>query len=543
MRPGRRYANVSGSFRGVASLLTVLHGAKVGSDALLAAEPQGLAIDFTYPASGSPVGGVGSVTVRDTTTPANNKTNQPIDNFLTQSGTSPKLVLWSDGLYRWTAHNLIPRSEDLTQAWTVTGASVTATRLTEDGTNGVHNLQSPATSSIVGATYTYWVEATAAERTRIMLYGYNAIGQGIGFDLTNGTTFAVSGISSAALTYGISSLGGGRYRCWISFVQTSAVSDANGATYLINGTAFSYVGDNASGLTIHRSALNRGTVPTAYHVTLASAWFGVPIQWNAAASQYRLIVEPQATNLLLNSTTLSTQSATTANVAHTLSFFGTGTVTLTGTSTAGPLVGTGANNRVSLTFTPTAGALTLTVSGSVTKAQLETGSRATSYIETFAATVTRSADIVSVATSRFPYGATANTLIFNASSPSTTIQQYYTTISDGTANELFGVYSDNVPAFSMFVIHGGVTQQNQPIASYVANTSTKIAMAVALNDIATVKDGGAPSTYASNTLPVPTTLYFGKFDGSGAQEVIEYANLVLVPRRMTNAQMQTKTAP
>jgi hypothetical protein len=84
-------------------------------------------------------------------------------------------------------------------------------------------------------------------------------------------------------------------------------------------------------------------------------------------------------NLLLATDTMATQSLTVAAVAHTLAFTGTGTVTLTGASIAGPLIGTGASNRVSLTFTPTAASLTLTVIGSVTLAQLELGSTATAY--------------------------------------------------------------------------------------------------------------------------------------------------------------------
>jgi len=84
-------------------------------------------------------------------------------------------------------------------------------------------------------------------------------------------------------------------------------------------------------------------------------------------------------NMLLATETLATQSVTVTAAARTLSFYGTGTITLSGASTAGPLVGTGASNRVSLTFTPTAGSLTLTVTGSVTQAQLELGSTATSY--------------------------------------------------------------------------------------------------------------------------------------------------------------------
>ena len=92
-------------------------------------------------------------------------------------------------------------------------------------------------------------------------------------------------------------------------------------------------------------------------------------------------IEPKGgrRNLLLATDTLATQSFTVTAVAHTLAFTGTGTVTLTGASTAGPLVGTGAGNRVSLTFTPTAASLTLTVSGSVTLGQLELGSSATAY--------------------------------------------------------------------------------------------------------------------------------------------------------------------
>lgn len=82
-------------------------------------------------------------------------------------------------------------------------------------------------------------------------------------------------------------------------------------------------------------------------------------------------------NILLATETLATQSVTTLAATYTLSFTGTGSVTLSGAAT-GTLTGNG-TDKVSLTFTPTAGTLTLTVSGSVTKAQFELGAVAGPY--------------------------------------------------------------------------------------------------------------------------------------------------------------------
>ena len=129
-----------------------------------------------------------------------------------------------------------------------------------------------------------------------------------------------------------------------------------------------------------------GTVQTA--ATNAPRWDYDP----AAHSLNGLLIEEPRTNLLLNSATLGTQSVTVTAQAYTLSFYGTGTITKSGTA-SGALVGTGAfPQRVSQTFTPTAGTLTLTVAGSVLNAQLEAGAFPTTWISTAGASATRAQD-------------------------------------------------------------------------------------------------------------------------------------------------------
>lgn len=114
-----------------------------------------------------------------------------------------------------------------------------------------------------------------------------------------------------------------------------------------------------------------------------------------------LRVENARTNLLLNSlidgTSLSTQTVTVVSGStYTLSFYGTGSIVNTDANTQ-TLAGSGAfPTRSTLTFVAGTTSLTCTVSGTVQYAQLELGSRATSFIPTAGASVTRSADSITM---------------------------------------------------------------------------------------------------------------------------------------------------
>ena len=114
-----------------------------------------------------------------------------------------------------------------------------------------------------------------------------------------------------------------------------------------------------------------------------------------------LLLEQSRTNLVFPSATLTTQTRTVTAVAHTLSFYGTGTVVLSDAHVA-TVTGTGAfPTRTILTFTPTAGSLVLTVTGTVTEAQLEAGATATSYIPTTTGSLARSQDLYTITGANF----------------------------------------------------------------------------------------------------------------------------------------------
>lgn len=129
-----------------------------------------------------------------------------------------------------------------------------------------------------------------------------------------------------------------------------------------------------------------------------SAWLNGGVQLEAAA----------ATQLLHGTNSIATQTETVTAQAYTLQFRGTGSIALTGAHTA-TLSGTGANDLVSLTFTPSAGTLTLTPSGTVDYPQLEVGNIPTSYIPNTAGsgTVTRAAETLSIAGADTPANTTA----------------------------------------------------------------------------------------------------------------------------------------
>lgn len=256
-----------------------------------------------------------------------------------------------------------------------------------------------------------------------------------------------------------------------------------------------------------------------------------------------LLIEEARTNLLLNSATLATQDVAVSAVPYTLSFYGTGTVTLSGASTAGPLVGSGAfPTRSTLTFTPSAATLTLTVTGTVQYANLEAGSFATSWISTAGATATRAADVCSILTSAFPFNASEGTFLVQFSPIATlSADAFQLRLDDGTEDNRMFFRANSGTSQRFTVITATVEVADLVLGNLSGTTRRTMAARYKLNDIAGQIDGQTLKTDTAAAISVFTTMRIGGGLGN------TYANshlqrIVYWPRALSNGQIGAAVA-
>jgi hypothetical protein len=248
-----------------------------------------------------------------------------------------------------------------------------------------------------------------------------------------------------------------------------------------------------------------------------------------------LLIEESRTNLVFPSATLTTQTRTVTAVAHTLSFYGTGTIVLSGAHVA-TVTGTGAfPTRTTLTFTPSAGSLTLTVTGTVTEAQLEAGAVVTSYIPTTTASVVRSADVCSITGSDFTgmYNASEGTWcpsLFQGV-PSSPFAPLIEPSGSGPLVNLFG----NFVSCGINNIFGF----NYPTA-LVQNVKSNIAFGYKSGDFAVTVNGGAMATSADTRMgSAIVSVTFGRRNAATINGHIH--SIRYYKKRLANAKLQTLT--
>jgi len=252
-----------------------------------------------------------------------------------------------------------------------------------------------------------------------------------------------------------------------------------------------------------------------------------------------LLIEESRTNLVFPSDTLTTQTRTVTAVAHTLSFYGTGTVVLSGVAIA-TVTGTGAYpTRTTLTFTPTAGSLIMTVTGSVTQAQLEAGSFPTSYIPTTTGSVVRSTDVCSITGGNFTsfYNQSEGTAVMKFTNGDTTGFPQLFTFNQTAAQSANRIYVAGYNRFQNTEV-GIVTAAINELGYFgsLTNKSGNISLAYKTNDAAYAKDGVIATT--DNTVTLVTSI-----DRLQLQETNGcIASFRYYKKRLPNAKLQALTA-
>lgn len=258
-----------------------------------------------------------------------------------------------------------------------------------------------------------------------------------------------------------------------------------------------------------------------------------------------VLIEESRINVLLNSSSLGTQSVTVTAQQYFLSFYGTGTVTLSGTAT-GSLVGTGPQ-RVSMSFTPTAGSLTLTVTGTVTNAQLEAGQFVTSYIPTTAAAVTRAQDNATMPTSGWLTSTTSGSLLteYNVVGMRTAGFPVIVRLDDGTANNNIS-HQISATLGRMYSVSTVATVQGWALgnnSTYTVNTIHKMATAWDVGVQRFNLNGIQPqsSTVASATPASVTTLHLGQDQAANIFKAICLRRVAYWPSALSAKDLQNIT--
>jgi hypothetical protein len=204
-----------------------------------------------------------------------------------------------DGLIEKVRTNLVLQSNTFNTSWSASNATVTSGQAGYDGTNNAWELNSSASggrilqSNTQAGLQTFSVYAKGSVSAGIRLYAFGTVNANAYFNLNLGTVGAIGG---SGVTAKIEAVGGGWYRCSISFDQT-------------NVSVRLYTSDNANAeaagtIYIQNAQLETGDIATEPILTTTAAVSVGPVA-NVPRLDYlgsscpRLLLEPQRQNLAL----------------------------------------------------------------------------------------------------------------------------------------------------------------------------------------------------------------------------------------------------
>src|SRR5699024_5947951 len=241
-------------------------------------------------------------------------------------------------------------------------------------------------------------------------------------------------------------------------------------------------------------------------------------------------IEGQRTRLNSNFTSLSSaETLSLTNQAYTVSFYGTGSVTLSGAH-SDTLNGTGELERVTLTFTPSAGDVTFTPSGTVEFFQVQEGTVATTPIGNDGQAVTKDPDIATI-TDLSWYNQQEGTFVceFEYNDTSTRIFDLdgIDLRSVGSGNLQFVIFGDTTET-----VTGGDRRGNNTIAA-VSFSDNDSSLYINGNNVGTI----------SNIIPKDlSTINLGSKGGRTSFLNGFIKSLIYYPKRLPNETLQQLTS-
>ena len=480
---------------------------------LAAGETQALALDLTDNFWQPSTGHYGSAYVLDTGTPANNYDSHPYG-LLTYTSPSAKMTLGPSGTLRFGAHNLYLNSA------------------------------SPANQSITvvsGATYSV--------------------------DITGSASVTASGAATGTWTSGSN-------------------------TFTAATTTLTLGSTSGSGTVVVRRTPSDST----YLPTTSAARYALPFEWDSGGSLLGLLVEEARTNLCLYSDDLTNAAWTKSNLTTAKTATGpdgvansaTTCTATAGNATALQAITSGSAARVTSVWlkrrtgsgnidltqdngstwttktitsswarydigpttaaNPTVGIRVATSGDAVDVAlfQHEVGSFPTSAAPTLGATVTRALDRIGVSASLFPMGASARTLFLRGDivvDPALTGGGQYLVSLETDGNNRAMLFT--TPGTNYAQSRSAGTTDGTAAAvtgSQAAGGSIKFAAAFAANDMVVANDGAiGVLTDSSVAFASISNLYFPSGPNGGGSYTYRLKKLLLIPRRMSDADMQTLT--
>lgn len=251
--------------------------------------------------------------------------------LLTYTSPSPKRILDSDGVLKYTNHNLSLNSQDLGTSWTPANSVVTTnTQVAPDGTTTGDTLTASASAAVtarvekahLGTTdlqpYTYYVIAKKGTHRYVYL---NIGGGGTGaagavFDLNGGTSATETNVTGAGVLVDQSQvdLGGGWYRLKLTarytiagatYTQVGFASAATGNTFnaesRVTGTWVGTETFHVWGQELKIYPVKDDNTLASYILTTTAARYAIPIEYNSSAVCQGALIEEARTNLALRS--------------------------------------------------------------------------------------------------------------------------------------------------------------------------------------------------------------------------------------------------